>query len=59
MLHDGNASSVRVCQIVQNSEEGGLEKLINLEVNRSLLIFFFPEKNFRKLLIVGEGGLGK
>lgn len=50
MLHDGNASSVRVCQIVQNSEEGGLEKLINLEVNRSLLIFFFSREKFQKIV---------
>lgn len=49
MLHEGSASSVRVCQIVQNSEEGGLEKLINLEVKMSLLIFFSRGK-FQKIV---------
>lgn len=46
---------MRVCEILQNNEEGELEELLNLEVRISLVIFLW--RNFRRLLIVGEGGL--
>lgn len=46
---------MKVCEILQNNEEGELEELLNLEVRISLVIFLW--RNFRRLLIVGEGGL--
>lgn len=42
--------------ILQSSEEAEVEKLLNLEVQMSLVIL--AERNFRRLLIVEEGGLG-
>lgn len=46
---------MKVCEILQNNEEGELEELLNLEVRISLVIFLW--RNFGRLLIVGEGGL--
>lgn len=46
---------MRLCVVLQSNEEREQEKLLNLQVRTSLVIFFFfPREKFRK--IVNSGG---
>lgn len=46
---------MRLCVVLQSSEEREQEKLLNLQVRTSLVIFFFfSREKFRK--IVNSGG---